>query len=96
VLVPLVVPEPLLVAPEPLLVVPEPLLVVPLLVVPLLVVPVLVEPVVPVAVPVPLAVVEPLGLLIEADADAPSRVPVISTLWPTCPFNLSSSLATSR
>jgi hypothetical protein len=79
------------------LVVLEGLLVVPLLVVPLLVEPVLVEPVVPVAVPVvPVALVEPLGLLVEAEALAPSIVPVISTLWPTCPFSLSSSLATSR
>lgn len=72
------------------LVVPEPLLVVPLAVVPLLVEPVLVDPVVPVAVPVvPVA-------LVEADALAPSKVPMISTLCPTWPFSLSSSLVTSR
>jgi hypothetical protein len=77
----------------------EGLLLVPLLVVPLLVDPVLVDPVVPVAEPVVLvALVEPLGLVIDVDAEAlaPSRVPMISTLWPTCPFSLSSSEVVRR
>lgn len=61
-----------------------------------LVVPV-VLPVVPVApddVLAPLA----LGLLMDEDADAEafSNVPVISTLWPTWPFSLSSSLTLRR
>lgn len=85
---------------EPVVLDPEAVsLPVPLAVVPLLVEPVLVEPVVPVAEPVvPVALVDPLGLLIEPEAGAlaPSSVPMISTLWPTWPFSLSSSLATSR
>jgi hypothetical protein len=47
---------------------------------------VLVVPVVPVA-------LVPLGPM--AEADALSSVPVISTLWPTCPFSLSSSVVLS-
>jgi hypothetical protein len=60
--------------------------------------PLLVDPVVPEVVPVVPVALVPLGLLgvvPEADADALSSVPVISTLWPTCPLSLSSSVVLS-
>jgi hypothetical protein len=59
----------------------------------------LVEPVVPVVLPVLPAepdAVEPLGVLIDAEAEALSKVPVISTLWPTWLFSLSLSLTFRR
>lgn len=81
-----VVPEPLPVAVEPLPAAVEPLPVP------------LVVPVVPAVLPEPVAagVLDPLGLLIEDEAELRSNVPVISTLWPTWLFSLSSSVTSRR